>query len=82
MNRNALVYRTTMAYSDDPYLWAAEPLHEWKQTEHGTWCHDRCQGSLTFHCSPDVKTMGYSIAVTGDFTDEDLVYMYLRWGQP
>jgi len=82
MNKHSLVYCHTMAYNEDPYLWAAEPLCEWKLTEHGMWCHEHCLGALTFHCSPDVKTMGYSITVTGDFTDEDLVYMYLRWGKP
>ena len=68
-----------MADVEDPYLYAAQPLHEFMQTEQGLWIKEHAQDPA-FHVHQDVVTLGYLVAVTGYLTSEAETYYKLKWG--
>jgi hypothetical protein len=71
----------SMGDVDDPYLYAAFPIHEWQQTEHGKWVMEHATEPPTFTCDPDLSTYGYRVTVSGHLTDKDYTYFMLKWGK-
>lgn len=52
-----------MADVEDPELYAAQPIWEWQQTEHGKWVMQHGIDP-TFHTHPDHMNYGYWIQIT------------------
>ncbi len=78
-----LVHRFFMSDVEDPELYAAAPLWEWEKSEQGTWCFEHAlPNSLEFRIDTDMARYGYQVVIIGHFRKEDLVYYYLKWGQP
>jgi len=71
----------TMGDVEDPYLYAAFPISEWQQTEHGKWVMEHAIGESTFYCSADPATYGVRVDIVGELSDQDLTYFKLRWGR-
>lgn len=69
-----------MADVDDPYLYAAFPLGEWKKTAMGQWCNEHAT-DMEYVCQPDYMTYGYSVVVTGKMTEENYIMFVLKWGE-
>lgn len=69
-----------MADVEDPYLYAAFPIHEWQQSDKGKWVMEHAQGELTFHCTPNPATLGYSVVITGKLEERDELIYRLKWG--
>jgi len=66
---------------EDPYLYAAMPIGEWQQTEHGQWCMSHVQGEAVFWCHADPTYMGYRVNIKGQLSSADAVFHELKWGQ-
>jgi hypothetical protein len=68
---------------EDPYLYAAFPISEWQQTEHGKWCMDHAIGEPEFWCRPDSGSFmgGFQVTITGELSEQDCTYLKLRWGK-
>lgn len=65
---------------EDPEIYAAEPIHQWQQTEHGQWVMKHAY-DLTYYQQPDAVTWGYRFVIRGTLPDGPLVTEYfLRWG--
>lgn len=64
---------------EDPEIYIAQPIWEWQQTDHGSWCMQHGQ-NLTYHRVIDYAAYANKYTITGDFTDEDYLYYNLRWG--
>jgi hypothetical protein len=79
--RKVVLYRFTMSDVEDPSLYAAEPIWQWQQTDHGKWCMENKVGELVFHTDVDYLSMGYRCVVVGDLREEDYTYHQLKWGQ-
>lgn len=64
---------------EDPELYAAQPIWEWQQTEHGRWVTDHAH-NLTFHVHVDANTMGYRVFITGSLEEDSRATEYLlKW---
>lgn len=79
--RKVVFYRFAMADVEDPELYAAEPIWNWQQTEHGKWCMENAVGEMTFHTDMDYASLGYKCVIVGDLTEEDFTYHQLKWGK-
>ena len=64
---------------DDPEIYAAQPIYEWQQTEHGRWVMEHAR-DLKYYTQPDLATLGYSVTIRGELPDGPLTTEYfLRW---
>lgn len=69
----------TMGDVEDPEIYAAEPIHQWQQTEQGRWVMKHAH-NLTYHQQPDAVTWGYRFVIRGDLNDPRKITEYfLRW---
>lgn len=75
------LHQFVMGDCEDPYLYAAYPIHKWQQTEHGRWCMQHVVGEPKFFCHADMRSMGYRVAILGNLTAEDLVFFKLKWAK-
>ncbi len=75
-----ILHEFTMGDVEDPYLYAAAPIHEWQQTEKGQWCMSKGGVDPTFTCQPSPDYWGYRVVIHGDLAPEDYTYFQLRWG--
>jgi hypothetical protein len=73
-------YTFSMSDCEDPYLYAAAPIHKWQQSEHGKWCMEHSQDEPTFFCNADPHGMGYRVAIMGHLAEKDLTFFNLKWG--
>ena len=65
---------------DDVEVYAAQPIYEWLQTEHGKWVQERCE-DLSWHTHANPYTYGYSVILRGSITDQHATEYYLRYGK-
>ncbi len=65
---------------EDPYLYAAFPIHEWQQTEHGQWVMEHALGETSFFCDVDPHNFGYRVAIMGELEEKDHTFFKLKWG--
>lgn len=74
-----ILHSFTMGDVEDPYLYAAFPISEWQQTEHGQWIMSNVVDEPTFHITPDVNNFGYRVVITGNLTPEAATYFTLKY---
>ena len=75
-----VLHTFSMGDVDDPYLYAAFPIHEWQQTEHGKWVMEHAIGQPEFHCLPDPNSYGYKVVISGKLDTADYTFFMLKWG--
>jgi hypothetical protein len=77
--RGTLVKEIQMGDVDDPYLYAAFPLHEWEQTEEYQWLKSQMpEGEdMVFYC--DNHYFGFIIRVYAPLTGRALTYYNLKY---
>lgn len=68
----------TMGDVDDPEIYAAQPIYEWQQTEHGRWVMDHAH-DLTFRCGSKPHTFGYHVTIRGGLEPKHATEYFLRW---
>jgi len=72
-------HRFNMGDVEDVDIYAAQPIYEWQQTEHGRWVMEHAH-SLTYHTQPDPMHWGYDVAIRGEINDPKRITEYfLRW---
>ena len=76
--RGTLVKELLMGDVEDPYLYAAFPIHEWEQTEEAQWLKTQCD-DLVFFCDADPATYGFKIRIYAPLTGEALTYYNLKY---
>jgi len=76
-----VVYSFNMGDVEDPYLYAAQPIHEWQQTEMGQWCMKHLVNEGTFVCEPDPLMWGYRVAIIGELAEKDHTYFRLKYSE-
>ena len=65
---------------DDVEVYAAQPIHEWLQTEHGKWVQERCD-DLSWHTMVNPAIYGYSVILQGNITDQHATEYHLRFSK-
>jgi hypothetical protein len=77
-----IFYSFTIANSssfNDVELAIAEPMIEWKNTEHGTWVMQHCN-NLTYHIIEDNVRFCHKIDIVGTLTPGPALTEYLiKW---
>jgi len=69
----------TMGDVDDIDIYAAQPIWEWQQTQHGQWVMENAY-DLTYHTTQDYSLMGHRIVIRGEINDPRRITEYfLRW---
>jgi hypothetical protein len=63
---------------DDIDIYAAQPIHEWQQTEKGRWVMENAT-NLRYHTYPDPTTFGYKVTIRGDLKEKKATEYYLKW---
>jgi len=64
---------------EDVEIYAAQPIYEWQQTDHGRWVMENAH-NLTFHTTPDLAMYGHKIVIRGEINDpRKVTEYYLRW---
>lgn len=78
--RGTLVKEIRMGDVEDPYLYAAFPIHEWEQTEEYKWIRKQIGGSeMVFFCDNDPNTYGVVIRVYAPLEGKALTYYNLKY---
>jgi hypothetical protein len=78
--RGTLVKELRMGDVEDPYLYAAFPLHEWEQTEEYHWIKEQIgREEMVFFCDNDPNTYGIVIRVYAPLTGKALTYYNLKY---
>ena len=75
-SRGTLVKELRMGDCEDPYLYAAFPIHEWEQTEEAEWLKTQCD-DLVFFC--DTHDYGFIIRIYAPLQGEALTYYNLKY---
>ena len=73
-------YEFTIGDVEDPYLYVAKPLSEWKETERGKWCMEHCEGEIILYSMHSNLGFGYKILIQGNLSRKNLTYYNLKWG--
>jgi hypothetical protein len=74
-----ILHEFRMADVEDPYLYAAFPISEWQQTEHGKWVMANVTEQPVFHVTPDPTTFGYRVVITGELNSQAATYFTLKY---
>jgi len=77
--RQVVFHSFRMGDVEDPEIYAAQPIYEWQQTEHGQWVMKHC-AEPTYSIGPDSSYMGYRITLSGELEDQHAVFHELKWG--
>jgi len=79
--KKIVVHKFTMGDVEDPDLYAAEPLWNWQQSDHGKWVMENALDTPEWHRQADLVNWGHSYAVTAVFESKKLTEYYLRFGK-
>lgn len=78
--RELVVHEFSMGDVEDPDLYAAEPLWQWQNSEHGQWVMKHAADTPTWHRMADLGSYGYRYRITAKFMGPALTEMLLRKG--
>jgi hypothetical protein len=75
------VHSFQMGDVDDPDLYAAQPLWDWQQSDHGKWVMEHASDTPEWHRIADPINWGHKYVVTAVFESKKLSEYYLRFGK-
>ena len=64
---------------EDPYLYAAFPISEWQDTEHGKWVMENAIEPPTFNIDVDPYSYGYRVTIVGKLKPEAQTFFKLKY---
>lgn len=65
--------------TDDPDLWAAEPLYQWEHSEAGEWVMQHSVETPVWHRQASASMMGYEYVVVARLTPIDQTFFKLKY---
>ena len=77
--KKIVVHTFRIAESEDPEIYAAEPIWQWQQTEMGQWVMAHSRPEPEWHMNHDHTTFGYRVHITATLSDEDSVFFLLKY---
>lgn len=78
--KKTVVHRFLMSDVEDPDLYAAEPLINWRESEMGQWVMARAVDTPEWHRYLDHTTYGYQYAIVAKLKEVDYTFWLLKWG--
>lgn len=73
------VHSFRLSDSDDPEIYAAEPIYNWQQSEQGQWVMSHSTTKPFFNIDVDHTIYGYRCRIFADLNDKDLTFFKLKW---
>ena len=74
-----VVHTFIMGDVEDPDLYAAQPLHDWQQSEAGQWIMEHAVETPFWHRIPDLGSYGYKYCIVARLREQDQTYWTLKW---
>ncbi len=74
-----VVHSFTVGDFEDSIIHAAQPMHEWENTECGQWVKQHAIAMPLWHQMLDHNSMAHRFAITAEFSEKDAVYFNLKW---
>lgn len=78
-SKNIIVHRFRVGDSEDPDLYAADPLWQWQQSKQGQWVMAHAVETPIWHRQVDPSFMGWQYMITANLKVKDLTYFYIKW---
>jgi len=76
---DVVVHEFGMGDVEDPDLYAAQPLHDWQQSEQGKWVMEHAVETPFWHRHVDPYEYGYRYYVVARLSEQDQLYWTLKW---
>jgi len=73
------VHKFTMGDVEDPDLYAAQPLHDWQESEAGRWVIAHAVETPFWHRVVDPYNYGWTYYVVARLREQDQTYWALKW---
>lgn len=70
-----------MGDTEDPEIYAAEPLLAWQKSPAGSWAMANCLTTPEWNLVPDHCNFGYTVIITGRMTEENYTFYRLKYDQ-
>lgn len=64
---------------EDPELYAAQPIWEWQQSEHGQWVMEHAVETPSFKIAPSLQTYGWKCSIYGQLSERDEIIYRLKY---
>ena len=77
--RDVCVHEIRMGDVEDPELYAAQPIWEWQQSEHGKWVMEHATETPSFNIAPSIETYGWKCAIYGKLNEADEIIYRLKY---
>lgn len=77
-----VVYRFKVSESEDPDLYASQPLWEWQNSDQGKFVMSNAIETPIWQKQLDYASFCYNFAVVAELPKSKLSEYYLRWGKP
>ena len=78
--KKTVVHRFLLGDVEDPDLYAAEPLINWRESEMGKWVMAKAVDTPEWHRYLEPVTYGYQYAVVAKLKEVDYTFWQLKWG--
>jgi hypothetical protein len=73
------VHEFTMGDVEDPDLYAAQPLHDWQESESGQWVLAHAVETPFWHRVVNPYSFGWTYYVIARLREQDQTYWALKW---
>jgi hypothetical protein len=74
-----VVHRFRMGDVEDPDLYAAQPIHEWEQSDAGKFVMENAVDTPEWHRQLDPMSYGHQYAIVAELEKKKLSEFYLRF---
>jgi len=74
-----ILHTFNMGDVEDPYLYAAFPISEWQDTEHGKWVMENVTEPPVFTIDVDPLQYGYRVIITGNLKPQAATFFKLKY---
>ena len=78
--KTVVVHSFVVGDSEDPDIYAAQPLWEWQQTDAGKWVMSHALESPIWNRHIDYSTYGHRYSVAAKLKAPDYTFWTLKWG--
>lgn len=75
-----IVHRFRLSDVEDPDLYAAQSMIDWRDSEMGQWIMERAMETPEWHRQLDIGNYGYEYVIVARLKDVDNTFWQLKWG--
>lgn len=79
--KTVIVHSFFITDSDDPELYAAEPLYKWQISNQGQWVMEHAVETPIWTMSLDPSSYQYRVTITAKLIDRDYTFWTLKWAK-